>query len=99
MAITSALVLLAVTWFMTLFCVLPMRLTTQGEAGEVVPGTHASAPANFSAKRTAWVTTLIAVPIWALITGVILSGIISVRDLDYFHRMSTPEVSLPAATE
>lgn len=46
MGITSALVLFAVVWFMTFFVVLPLRLTTQGEAGEVVPGTHKSAPAD-----------------------------------------------------
>jgi predicted secreted protein len=46
MGITSALVLLAVVWFMVFFVVLPLRLTTQGEAGDVVPGTHKSAPAD-----------------------------------------------------
>ena len=35
MGITSAIVLFAVVWFMTLFIVLPLRLETQGDAGEV----------------------------------------------------------------
>ena len=91
---TSALVLLAVIWFMTLFIVLPLRVRTQGEEGEIVPGTHASSPANFSFKRTAWITTLVSIPLWAIISGVILSGVITVRDLDWFDRMSTPEVEL-----
>ncbi len=87
MTITAALVLFAVTWFMVLFIVLPLRLTTQGDAGEVVPGTHASAPADIRIGRKARVTTYWAVPIWAAISAVILWGGISVRDIDWFDRM------------
>jgi predicted secreted protein len=90
MGITSALVLFAVVWFMTFFIVLPLQLKTQGEAGEVVPGTHKSAPADAQVGRKARITTYWAIPIWAVLTFVILSGWISVRDLDWFDRMSTP---------
>lgn len=90
MGITSAIVLFAVVWFMTFFIVLPLRLRTQGEAGEVVPGTHKSAPADAQVGRKARITTYWAVPIWAVLTFVILSGWITVRDLDWFDRMSTP---------
>ena len=49
MSIVSAIVLFAVIWFMVLFIVLPIRLETQGDVGEHVPGTHAGSPAsNFS---------------------------------------------------
>jgi len=89
----SAIVLFAVVWAMVFFVVLPLRLTTQGEDGDVVPGTHASAPANFDLGRKAKITTLWAVPIWAVIAGTIQSGVITVRDIDWFERMSTPEVS------
>jgi len=81
-------VLFAVVWFMVFFIVLPLRLTTQGEAGEVVPGTHASAPADPQLKKKARITTLVAVVVWAVIAGVILSGWITVRDLDWFDRMT-----------
>ena len=89
----SGLVLFLVIWFMVLFVVLPLRLTTQGEAGEVVPGTHKSAPANAQIGRKAKITTVWALGIWAIVAGTILSGAITVRDLDWFQRMSTPEVS------
>jgi predicted secreted protein len=89
----SGLVLLAVIWTVVFFIILPLRLETQGEAGEIVPGTHASSPANFSFKRKARLTTMWAVPIWVVIAGTILSGAVSVRDIDWFERMSTPEVS------
>ena len=90
MGITSALVLFAVVWFMTFFIVLPLQLKTQGEAGEVVPGTHKSAPADAQVGRKARITTYWAIPIWAVLAFVILSGWVSVRDLDWFDRMSTP---------
>ncbi len=93
MAITSAIVMFAVIWFMVLFIVLPLNLITQGEAGEVVPGTHSSSPANLNVKRKIWLTTIWAVVVWAVFAGVIISGVITVRDLDWFKRMSTPEAS------
>ena len=63
MSIVSALVLLAVVWFMVLFVVLPIRLETQGDVGEKVEGTHAGSPAsNFSMRRKIRLTTLWAVP-------------------------------------
>ena len=93
MGITSGIVLFAVVWFMTFFIVLPLRLETQGDTGEVVPGTHKSAPANVDIGRKARITTYFALPIWAVLAAIILSGWISVRDLDWFDRMATPEVS------
>ncbi|PUB12162.1 DUF1467 family protein [Yoonia sediminilitoris] len=89
----SAIVLFAVVWAMVFFVVLPLRMVSQGDAGDVVPGTHASAPADAQIGRKAKITTLWAVPIWAIIAGTILSGVISVRDIDWFDRMATPKVS------
>lgn len=91
MGITSAIVLFAVVWFMTFFIVLPLRNVTQGDTGDVVPGTHKSAPANSDVGRKARITTYWAVPIWAVLAMIILSGWISIRDLDWFDRMSTPQ--------
>ena len=94
MGIVSGIVLFAVCWFMVLFIVLPLRNVSQGDAGEVEPGTHASAPADPQMRRKVKITTIWAFGIWVIVAGTILSGAISVRDLDWFDRMSTPEVSL-----
>ncbi len=87
MTITTSLVLYAVCWFMTFLIILPLRLKTQGEAGEVVPGTPRSAPADPQIARRAKITTGIAAVLWAVLTAVILSGAITIRDLDVFDRM------------
>jgi len=91
---TSAFVLFAVIWFMILFIVLPLGLRTQGDEGVKVPGTHAGAPANLDMRRKLRIATMWAVPIWIVIAGTILSGAITVRDLDWFQRMSTPQIEL-----
>jgi predicted secreted protein len=89
----SGIVLFAVIWTVVFFIVLPLRLKTHGDVGEVLPGTHASSPAEIDIKRKAKVTTMFAFPIWLVIAGVLLTGAVSVRDIDWFERMSTPEVS------
>lgn len=90
MTITAAFVLYAVTWFMTFFIILPLRLKTQGDVGTVVPGTPQGAPHDENVGRKARITTLIATVIWAILCGIILSGAISVRDFDWRHVMPAP---------
>lgn len=90
MGITSALVLYAVCWFMVFFIVLPLRMVTQGDEGKIVPGTHASAPANPQLKRKAKITTLWALGIWVVLATIIWFNLITVRDIDWFNRMSPP---------
>ena len=82
MSVAAALVLYLVIWFVVLFVTLPIGLRTQGDEGEVAPGTPESAPANFNLKRTMIRVTLIALLVWAVVAGIIISGWISVRDFD-----------------
>jgi len=82
MSITSAIVLYAVCWFMTFFIVLPIRFVSQADAGDVVPGTPKGAPATHIVARKAKMTTWIAALVWLVLAGIILSGVISVRDID-----------------
>lgn len=87
MSITAAIVLYAMIWFWVFLLVLPMRLTSQSEAGRVVPGTPASAPTDAGIRRKVRTATLVGTLIWALAAGIILSGVISVEDIDIFNRM------------
>lgn len=88
MTITAALVLFSVIWFLTFYIVLQVRTRTQDEAGgEVVPGTPRSAAATEDVGRSARITTLVAVVIWAAVAGVIVSGWITLEDIDFFGRL------------
>ena len=88
MTITAAIVLFSVIWFMVFFMVLPLRFVSQADAGAVVPGTPRSAPSDAQVGRKAWITTAIAVVLWIVIAGVILSGWISLDDIDLFRKGS-----------
>lgn len=87
MAISSAIVLFAVIWFMLLLIALPMRMTSQEEAGEIVPGTPASAPVDpMIGKKMKWVT-VVAVVLWVPLVAFIVSGVVSIHDIDFYSRM------------
>ena len=88
MTITAALVLFAVFWFATFFTILPIRVVTQGDNGDIVPGTHAGAPEVHHLKKKAWITTGVATVLFIIAASIILSGLITVRDLDFFGRMT-----------
>jgi predicted secreted protein len=92
MTITAALVLFAVVWFMVFFIVLPLRFTSQSEAGEVVPGTPKSAPSDHLVGKKAKITTLVAIVVWALLAWIITSGLITVRDIDWMGRMGPAQM-------
>ncbi len=87
MGITSALVLFAVIWSMMFLIILPIRVKTQGDLGEIVPGTHAGAPEVHNIGKKAKITTILSLILWAIISTIILSEVITVRDLDWFDRM------------
>lgn len=83
MGIASGIVLYLVIWTLTFFVALPIRLRTQGDEGDVVPGTHASAPQVHHLKKKAIITTLVAAVLWIAIAGTIISGWVSVSDFDW----------------
>ena len=87
MSIVSAIVLFAVYWFITLLVVLPLRLETQGDRGEIEPGTHAGSPADPQMKKRFVVTTCVAFVLWAITVAVVVTGTLTMQDLDIFNRM------------
>ncbi|MCD1627132.1 DUF1467 family protein [Seohaeicola saemankumensis] len=87
MGITSALVLYAVLWFLTFLVVIPIRLKTQGDVGQIVPGTHAGAPHEPNLRKKALITTAVSAALWVIIAYVLVSGMLTVRDIDWFNRM------------
>jgi len=89
MTITAAIVLFAVLWFLGLFIALPIGERSQSEAGDVVPGTPASAPEETFLKTKIFWVTVVSFVIWAILCGIIMSGALSVEMFDIFNRMGT----------
>lgn len=81
MNLTAGIVLYAIFWFMSLFMILPLFVKSQGETGEVVPGTSAGAPdAPLMKKKLIW-TTIVATTVWIIAFAIIKSEIISINDI------------------
>jgi len=83
----AAIVLFGSIWFIVFLTLLPLRLKTQGEVDEIVPGTHSSAPVNPAVGRKALLATAITVVVWGVIAAIIVSGVIRVQDFDWFDKM------------
>jgi len=68
MNIVSAFVVFSVTWFLALYCLLPVGIRSQEEAGDDIPeGAMAGAPSNANLKIKFIGATIIS----ALFTGLI----------------------------
>jgi len=74
MSITFGLATYFVIWWTVLFAVLPFGVRTQGEAGEVVPGTPESAPVAPRLLRTFAITTVVAGAVFALVYTLVIGG-------------------------
>lgn len=91
----SAIVLFAIVWFMLFLIILPIRVQTQGDLKDIVPGTHAGAPEHHHlGKKALWCTGL-SFLIWGFFVAIILSGVISVDNLEDWWGRGAPA----AATE
>ncbi|SNR24286.1 DUF1467 family protein [Paracoccus sediminis] len=87
MNLTGGIVLFAVLWFLTLFIVVLIGQRSQQDAGKIVPGTPAGAPADLRLKGKLIWTTAITTVIWAAIAYVILGGLVTRADIANFDRL------------
>lgn len=90
----SGLVLYAIIWSMTFLVAIPIKLQTQGEAGQIVPGTHDGSPQRHNLRRKAWITTGVAFVIWAIAAYCILSGAITLSDIDLYERFGPGDFAI-----
>ncbi len=63
MSITTLLAVYLVSWWLTLFAILPIGIRSQIESGDVVPGTEPGAPASPRIWRAVGLTTVAAIPV------------------------------------
>jgi predicted secreted protein len=67
MSLTLGIALYLMIWWITIFAVLPFGVRTQEEAGSVVPGTPASAPAVPRLLRVFLINTVVATIAFAIV--------------------------------
>ncbi len=79
----TMIILFVITWFLVMFVVLPIRLRTQGEEGDIVEGTHAGAPADFRLGRTMLIVTLITLVVWGLEIWAVRAGLVTERGIEW----------------
>jgi predicted secreted protein len=79
MSISLGLALYFMIWWLTLFAVLPFGVRTQAEAGEIVPGTPASAPAAPRILRIFLINTVLATAVFATLWAVLASGVFDIE--------------------
>ncbi len=82
MSLTGFIILYAVIWFIALWVILPIGLRTQGDEGDVLEGTHASAPAEFDMKRKLKITTIVTTLIWLPLILVIWKSGLNILEID-----------------
>ena len=85
MTITAAIVLFSIVCFLVFFCVLLVQFRSQADAGQVTPGTPASALADAMVGKKAKITSGIAVVVFAALYVIITSGMITIENMDVFH--------------
>lgn len=66
MNLALGLALYFIIWWIVLFAVLPFGVRTQDEAGEIVPGTPGSAPANPRILRLFIINTIVATIVFCI---------------------------------
>lgn len=67
MSVVMSIALYFIIWWVMLFAVLPLGVRTQGDAGEIIQGTPASAPVAPKARRIIAMTTALATVVFGLV--------------------------------
>jgi len=81
MAVTSAIAIYFVMWWIVLFAVLPFGVRSQAEQGDHEPGTEPGAPvAPLILRKLIW-TTIVSLVIFALAAAAYRAGYLNVERL------------------
>ena len=76
MSLPLAIAVYFIIWWTVLFAVLPIGVRTQGEEGQIVPGTPESAPARPRFLLIIGLTTLVSALVFGLVYAVLAWKII-----------------------
>lgn len=84
MSFMSAFVLYACIWAIVFYIVNPLWQTSQSEAGEVVPGTPASAPVDHMLRKKVIITTVVGTALFVLAFCTIEFGWLTLDQISLF---------------
>ncbi len=83
MSYPAVFVVFSVTWFLAFYCLLPIRIRSNEEAGEIVPeGTMKGAPSNPNLRIKAVGATILSVIITGIAYYVITNRIVTLETLE-----------------
>mgnify|MGYP002654316333 CR=1 FL=1 len=63
----AALAVYFIIWWVVLFCILPLNITSQAEGGEVPAGTDPGAPVSPQLQRKAIITSLVSLVVFVIV--------------------------------
>ena len=87
MAVSTALAIYFIVWWLVLFAVLPWGVRSQHESGAMAPGTDPGAPAIHRVwSKFVW-TTVVATIIFAILYGLYVYDLIPI---EFLMRISSP---------
>ena len=86
MTISFAIAIYAIIWWIVLFAMLPIGVRSQGEEGEVTPGTDAGAPHRPQLLAKMLATTVVASIVFAVVYAIIVHKLITLDDIPFLPR-------------
>ena len=86
MALSFAIAIYAIIWWIVLFAVLPIGVRTQAEEGEVAPGTAESAPQHPHLLAKMVATTVLASFVFAAVYAIIVHHVITLDQIPFLPR-------------
>ena len=84
MSLGGGFVIFVVIWMITLFTILPIKISSQSENNNITPGTDPGAPSNPQIIRKFLITSVVSVIIFAIIILLTYFEIINLRE--YFSK-------------
>lgn len=93
MTLLSAFFIYFIIWWLALLVVMPFGVTTQEEAGDVEPGTVASAPAVPMLARRLIAASVLAAIVFAIYYWIWVNSLITLDDFPFLHPPSGGGVS------
>ena len=85
MSLSLSLAIYLIIWWLVLFTVLPIGISTQGEQGDVVPGTPESAPVTPNLRRKFIITTLVSGVVFGIFYGLVAFDMIDINAIPFFE--------------